>query len=315
MNIKGKPTGTYRGHYLSHLHDECEEGLAAKEAFAAHYGKYTLPAGMTVEDRTIDGQSGGADKVLIRIFRPQSETPPPMILDIHGGGWTAGTVDNDNFRCTEIAKRVPAIVVSLNYTLSDGREHHFPAPLIDCRCAYMWLYEHGKEIGGDPTRLGLHGSSAGGNIAGGLALWLRDHNGPRCSLAVLNCPCLYPDFRETSAYHQNYELRLGSDEYAESAEVAYLGGTDGGTPSYYAFPGLCPDLHGLCPHYLIAAEYDTLRDDSVRYVQRLLTTGVQTDFQLAARACHCFSGVEQHPYTDLTHDMIAYAFRREFGME
>lgn len=313
MNLKGRPYGTYVTQYLSYLRTEEEEVLAAKKETFEQMLQFELPEGMTREDRVIPGHPQGKEELLIRIFRPASEQPLPMVLDLHGGGWVAGHPDGDNRRCIELAKRIPAILVSVDYTLSDGNERHFPAPLMDCYQAYCWMAEHGAEVGGDPARLGIHGSSAGGNLAGGLALYLRDHRGPKCALAVLNCPCLYLDFPETVAYHQNKELRMGPEEYAEGSECAYLGGAGGRTPSYYAFPGLCPDVRGLCPHFLIAAQYDTLRDDSMRYAMRLLNAGVQTDLQLAARTCHCFTGVP-HPYTDLTNDMMAFAFRREFGL-
>ena len=312
MELNGRSYGTYVTQYLSYMRTEDPEVREAKKENFERMRKYELPEGMMMEDRQIPGHPEGKEELPIRIYRPSSTEPLPMILDIHGGGWVLGNLEADNYRCIELARRIPAILVTVDYTLSDGREHHFPAPLMDCYQAYLWMSAHAEELGGDPARLGLHGSSAGGNLAAGLALYLRDHGGPKCALAVLNCPCLYLDFPETPAYHQNRELKMGPDEYAIGSECAYLGGMNGQIPSYYAFPGLCPDVRGLCAHYVIAAQYDTLRDDSVRYVQRLLNAGVQVDFQLAARTCHCFSGVA-HPYTDLTHDMIAFAFQREFA--
>lgn len=311
MKLNARPYGNYVGQYLSYLRTDEPEVLAAKKEGFERLMEYQLPADMTMEDRVIPGHPQGKAELPIRIFRPKADKALPLVLDIHGGGWVAGGLDGDNYRCIELAKRIPAILVTVDYTLSNGQDRHFPAPLLDCYQAYTWMAEHAEELGGDASRLGLHGSSAGGNLAAGLALYLRDHKGPKCSLAVLNCPCLYLDFPETAAYHQNRELRMGPDEYADGSECAYLGGANGQSPSYYAFPGHCPDVRGLCPHYIIAAQYDTLRDDSVRYLQRLLNAGVQVDFQLAARACHCFSGV-QHPYTDLTNDMMAFAFAREF---
>ena len=45
----------------------------------------------------------------------------------------------------------------------------------------------------------------------------------------------------------------------------------------------------------------------------LLKVGVPTEIFSGARVVHCFTAAP-HPYTDLTHDLIAMAFRREFGI-
>ncbi len=310
--MKKEPYLTYQLLHASYLRDQPVDEEAVQKTRAMRQA-YRMPADMTLEDRILPGHPQGKKELKVRIYRPASETPLPMVLNFHGGGWMAGNLDGDDIRCVELAKRIPAIVISVEYTLCRPEGPHFPAPLMDCWQAYRWAAEHGSKVGGDPGLLGIHGSSAGGNLAAGLALYIRDKGGAPCSLAVLNCPCLYLDFNETIGFHQNYEVRLGKPVYHLGAERAYLGDLDGQAPSYYAFPGHCPDLRSLCPHMIIAAEYDSLRDDAIRYMTRLVATGIRTDFQLAARTYHCFTGMP-NVYTDLTNDIIAFAFRREFGM-
>ena len=115
------------------------------------------------------------------------------------------------------------------------------------------------------------------------------------------------------SYQQLFDIRMGPDNKALGAEAAYLGGYDGTQPSYYAFPALAPDLGGLGAHFVIAAEYDTLRDSAVQYAQRLMRNAVPTELYVAGRVGHCFT-CAPHPFTDLTHDLIAMMFQREFGM-
>ena len=76
----------------------------------------------------------------------------------------------------------------------------------------------------------------------------------------------------------------------------------------------CQDLAGLEPHIVVAAEYDALRDDGLRYANRLLEHGVQCEIYCAARVGHCYNRIP-HPYSDLLHDLMAAAFQREFHME
>lgn len=309
MNIK--PFPGYENHLLSYLAGDNDELRKRRAAQGQALMAYELPEGMKMENRVIPG--GDGQDMNIRIYTPAGiQENAPMILDIHGGAFVGGNLDIDNARCIALAVRVSAVVVNVEYRLSVGGVH-FPAPLMDCHAAYMWMKENAAELGADGTRIGLHGSSSGGNLAAGLALYLRDHNEQQPTLSVLNCATYTPAIEETMSYQQLYQLKMGPDNKALGAEAAYLGGYDGTQPSYYAFPALAHDLGGLGAHFIIAGEYDTLRDSAVQYAERLLKSGVPTEVFVAGRLGHCFS-CAPHPYTDLTHDLIAASFKREFGM-
>lgn len=310
MNIN--PFPGYENHLLSYLREDTEELNKRRAAQSQAMMSYTLPQGMTMEDRVIPG--GDGQDMNIRIYIPSGlPQNSPMVLDVHGGAFVGGNLDIDNARCIALAARIPAVVVGVEYRLCGESGIHFPAPLLDCRAAYLWMIEHAEELGCDGSKIGLHGSSSGGNLCAGLALYLRDHNEQAPSLAVLNCATYSPAIQETLSYQQLYHLRMGPDNKALGCEAAYLGGYDGTYPSYYAFPALAVDLGGLCPHFIIAGEYDTLRDPSISYAQRLLANAVPTELFMAGRLGHCFS-CAPHPYTDLTHDLIAASFQREFGL-
>ncbi len=301
----------YENHVMSYLHGDTDELKKRRQAQGAAMMSYTLPEGMTMEDKTIKG--GDGQDMKIRIYKPANlPAKAPMVLEIHGGGFVAGNLDIDNARCIAIATRVPAIVVGVDYRLSN-KETHFPKPLEDCHAAYQWIQDHADEIGGDAKRIGLHGSSAGGTLCAGLALYLRDHNELTPALTVANCATYFTALEETFSFQQMIDLKMGPDNKALGAETTFLGGYNGATPSYYAFPGLCHDLGGLGAHLIIAAEYDTLRDGSIEYAARLLRNGVPTEIFMGGRVGHCFS-CAPHPYTDVTHDLIGLAFQREFGL-
>lgn len=309
--MKIKPFPGYENHLLSYLCEDSEELKKRREAQGQALMSYELPQGMTMKDRVIHG--GDGQEMNIRIYTPANlPAGAPMVLDIHGGAFVGGNLDIDNSRCIALAQRIPAVVVGVEYRLSVGGVH-FPAPLMDCRAAYLWMREHGAELGADGTKIGIHGSSSGGNLSAGLALYLRDHNEQAPALTVLNCATYTPAIEETMSFQQLIQLKMGPDNKALNAEAAYLGGYDGTQPSYYAFPALSPDLGGLGAHFIIAGEYDTLRDSGVDYAQRLLRNGVPTELFVAGRLGHCFS-CAPHPFTDLVHDLISAAFQREFGL-
>lgn len=61
------------------------------------------------------------------------------------------------------------VVLSVDYRLA--LEHPFPAPLEDVRTVAAWVRDHADSLGIDPSRVGLAGTSAGGNLAAATALY------------------------------------------------------------------------------------------------------------------------------------------------
>lgn len=299
---------------LASRKEDTEEIRQAKAMIPQLAENYELPAGMRVETRMIPVDSEGTMRGLKIYYPENAEENSPIIMDLHGGGWRNGSPEIDTWRCIEIAEKVPAIVASFDYRLADGKDIAFPTPLMDCRAAFFWLYDHAAELGGDPERLAVIGHSAGANLAEGLSLYLRDHRELRPTMTALVCPPLSIDFTRTVAFHQWYDYKIGKASPELFAEPLYLGGYNGFPPSYYAFPLNCQDLAGLEPHMVVVAEYDALRDDGLRYANRLLEHGVQCEIYCAARVGHCYNRFP-HAYSRLLHDMIAAAFQREFGMK
>lgn len=150
-------------------------------------------------------------------------------------------------------------------------------------------------------------------MAAGLAHYLRDHRMQVPALTVLNCPCVSTHITETASYWQHRDIHPGNPVSTVIPESVYVGGFNGTAPNAYAFAAEATSFEKLGPHFVITAEYDTLRDDGMHYAQRLLDNGVPTEIYCAPRVGHCFSA-KPHPFTDLINELMAMSFRREFGM-
>ncbi len=90
---------------------------------------------------------------------PDTGSPRPLIIWIHGGGWKAG----DKRQCP--AARLVSegyAIASLDYRLS--QDAVFPAQLEDCKAAVRWLRAHAAEYHLDPQKFAAWGSSAGGHL-------------------------------------------------------------------------------------------------------------------------------------------------------
>ena len=93
--------------------------------------------------------------------------PLPIVVFFYGGGWVRGHRSEFGFVGRALAAR-GYMAVMPDYRLAP--EHRFPAYLEDGALALKWVVEHATELGGDPTRIAVAGHSAGGHLAGLLAL-------------------------------------------------------------------------------------------------------------------------------------------------
>lgn len=277
--------------------------------------RYEKPEGLTIEEKKIPGLDG-APEIEVRIFRPDhAPVGCPMIMDIHGGGFTGGDYNLDNNRVTHLAMNIPAIVVSFNYRLAP--QHVFPAALNDCRAVWYWMHDHAEELGGDPDRMGLFGTSAGGNMCAGLAFYIRDHGGPKISFNAINVPAVGVG-PSLSAEQMRDDAPTLKGENLASAFKEYVGGVSGGfngqLPSYYAIPNVAIDYSNLPPTAVIVAEYDPLREEGLKYAHRLMKDAVPVELYLMPRVGHGFDAVKDAPMTQWIWDGIVMSFQREFGM-
>ena len=103
------------------------------------------------------------------VFAPKEEPPGPLpiLVYIHGGGWTRGEKGWMSFMAPAITA-LPAVFVSPGYGLAP--QHPHPVPVRDCLRALAHVRTHAGDFGGDPGRLHVGGHSVGGHIASMIAL-------------------------------------------------------------------------------------------------------------------------------------------------
>src|SRR5512144_2771646 len=138
-----------------------------------------------IEDLRIPGPSG---EIGARLYDPaeRSAGARPAVVYFHGGGWVQGDLETHHGLCARLAQRSGAVVVSIDYRLAP--EHKFPAAVEDCLAAYVWLRRSGRELGADPTRVGVAGDSAGGNLSAVVSQMAAGAGAPRPTCQVLIYP-------------------------------------------------------------------------------------------------------------------------------
>jgi acetyl esterase len=106
-------------------------------------------------------------QLMARIYQPQGAGPFPTLLDLHGGAW-----QRKDRKAEEPMDRAIAasgvLVVAIDMTISG--EAPYPACVQDASYGIRWLKTRAGEWKGDPSTLGLYGSSSGGHVAELLAM-------------------------------------------------------------------------------------------------------------------------------------------------
>ena len=277
----------------------------------ARYRDYSPPENLDVRDETFPGHNG-TPKVKVRLYKRKGLGVTPLLINIHGGGFVSGDLDNDNHRCTDFALNVDCTVVSVDYRLAP--QHPFPAALEDNYAVLMHLFDHADRYSIDKDRIAVFGTSAGGNMAAALCLLLRDTGGPEPRLQILNFPGL-----DAVATTNSAKMFWEGTPFVQGKGISgvmqlYLGGYDGTQPSYYAIPSLARDLSGLPAAVIITCEYDPLRDEGIQYAQRLMEFGVPTELYSLPRVPHGFDLVSA-PLTGWMRQGLYMSIKREFRMK
>lgn len=241
-----------------------------------------------IEDRAVPGPASAPDISLLicRPAAPVHDDPRPVVYHVHGGGMILGTNRFGMDVVLEWAKELDAVVVSVEYRLAP--ENPYPAAVEDVYAGLLWTAEHAKEIGGDPDRIVIAGSSAGGGLTAALALLARDRGGPRPLGQVLMCPML-DDRNDSPSVRQMEGIGVWDRTSNETGWSALLGGLRGGpdVPAYAA-PARAEDLTGLPATFLDVGSAETFRDEVVAYASRLWQAGGRAELHVWPGGFHGF---------------------------
>jgi monoterpene epsilon-lactone hydrolase len=200
-----------------------------------------------------------------------------VILYLHGGGYTMGSINSHRAMIARIARASNARALAIDYRL--GPEHPFPAAIEDVVAAYRWLLAQHYS----PTRIVFAGDSAGGGLTLAALLALRDMGEPLPAAAVPISP--WTDLEGTGASVKSKATRdpMVQMESLTSSAKAYLGEQDVRNP--LASP-LYGDYRGLPPMLIQVGEAEILLDDATRVAERAKSAGVEVELEVWDEMIH-----------------------------
>jgi epsilon-lactone hydrolase len=202
-----------------------------------------------------------------------------VLLYLHGGGFSAGSIVSHRAMVTEIGRVAQARTLAIDYRRTP--EHPFPAALDDALKAYRWLLAQGVE----PARIAIGGDSAGGGLALAVMISLREHG-----LPLPACGWCISPWIDMEALGDSYASKAAIDpmiskEYILELAGWYLGEAAPRTP--LAAP-LHADLAGLPPLLIQVGSAETLLDDATRIAARAGAADVRITLDVWPHMIHAW---------------------------
>ena len=229
---------------------------------------------LQIEEFTVAG-------IPLRTYRKKGSNSgkDPVVLYLHGGGWTIGGINSCSRFCRDLALASSAEVIAPDYALAP--EHPYPAALDDVLKLREWLASERSTC-----QLFLGGDSSGGNLA--IASALRD---PRKGCFPVGLILFFPVTTawadHTLSWQQYGDGYALDSDLMETFNKAYA--PEGKCrQDEFISPILSKNLGTLPPMLLITAQCDILHDQGQTFARQVRNAGVPVLSNCYAGASHLF---------------------------
>ena len=238
-----------------------------------------------------------ADGVPCAFFRPADADPDRVLVYLHGGGYSIGSIDSHRDFIAKLARRAKVTAFAVDYRLAP--EHPFPAQLDDARRAWAWLLARGV----DPKRAVMAGESAGGGLTMSTLVALRD-DGERLPAAAAVLSPWVDLALEGASIDDNARFDYLHRHVLEAYIERFAPDED---PRHPLVSPLYANLAGLPPLLVQVGEAEALLDDAKRLAERAREAGVEVELSIYDDMIHAFmlfAGVpEARPAVD---ELVAF---------
>jgi len=210
---------------------------------------------------------------------PLNAPADQVILYFHGGGFVMGNAKSHRNIVGHFVKRIGIKALVFDYRLAP--EYPAPAGVNDSVAIYSWLLTQGYK----PQNVAFVGDSAGGGIEMAALLKCKDEGIALPAVCAAFSPCV-----DMTLSGESHKTRAKADPctpkgMTETYFKYYVG--EGEATHPYASP-LFGDLKGLPPIIIQVGNDETLRDDSVRFAEKAIQSGVEVKCRVWKGMFHCF---------------------------
>ena len=239
-----------------------------------------------VSQPSVPGLDGDPEIPLLVCTPADAPASRPLLYYMHGGGFFCNDHRTGLDQLLEMAERFGVTLISVGYRLAP--QHPYPAQINDAYAGLLWAADHADEVGIDPARVVVTGTSAGGGLSAALALTVRDKGGPRLLGQLLMCPML-DDRNDSASAMQMDRIDSWNRSYNGFGWSSLLGDVQGGADvPQYAAPARATDLTGLPPAFLDVGSAECLRDEILAYASQIWQAGGKAELHVWPGGTHAF---------------------------
>jgi acetyl esterase len=158
----------------------------------------------------------GDQRLMARLFRPRGQGPFPAVIDLHGGAWTSGDLQECQARDEALAGS-GIVVAALNFRhAGDG----YPTSLADINYGIRWVKARAADLRVRSDMIGIAGQSSGGHLA--MLAAMRPHDSryaaiplpagsPAADATVRGVAMLWPVINPLSRYRNAMRLHASAN--------------------------------------------------------------------------------------------------------
>lgn len=292
-------------------------GARRASAYAAQTARYDPAAKFPITVTDVEFRRNEAGRMLMaRVYQPVGPGPFPTVLDLHGGAWNGKDRHAEEPMDRSLASS-GLLVVAIDMTLAS--QAPYPACVQDANYGVRWLKWKAPSWNGDPSRIGVYGSSSGGHVAELLAMRPDD---PRYNKIPL------PEAPKLDARIAYAAMRSAISDTVGRYENAKSRGAEGMVKNNLAFfnpfetihesnPQEILDRHekiNLVPMLIMAGSLDdnVLPKFQTKFAASYKAAGGDIQFELFEGAVHDWVA-EEGPLTDRARQMVKAFIARQLG--
>lgn len=229
--------------------------------------------------------AAGHPDVLAYVINAQAGRSRPLIIDIHGGGFIFGTAKDSVPVLQRQAQELDCAIITVEYRLAP--ETCWLGAREDNYAALKWVHANAASLGGDPDRIIVSGSSAGGGHAAILAITARDRGEVPIHFLELASPMLDDCTGSSCTVAEHLGVISWSSELNRIGWQAYLGCEPGtvDVPNQ-AVPARIGNLEGLPSTFIHVGAIDLFAGEAIEFARRLVNAGVPTELFVAPGVFH-----------------------------
>lgn len=223
-------------------------------------------------------------KVDLLTYGFENDEIRPLLVNIHGSGFTLGSAGMDDPFMKQFVGRCNVKVININYTLAP--DQMFPYALEECYETIKYFKDNASKYRIDPNRIMIMGHSAGGNFSAAIGIKENSFNRLGLKGIILDYP---PLDIATSPYDKPRPKGALPIFLSKIFDPAYCKVEERTNPLVSPLHASLDQINNFPPTLIITASNDSLYLEGEKFKDKLIDAGVDVTYKMFEDVLHGFT--------------------------